>query len=375
MALPTPPIPQTDAIRRALVYTLTVVRPGRLSLPYRALSKTEFELLQPPPAGQSVEISYYDARGRQVERFPIPAAMLTAGLPRLRLTGKPADARLFVGLEGERPPLVRVTGSGSDVQPFEVELLPGSSILVSPAMGVQLNVLRGQFAAVKRGDQFESVFHSCSVRQFSCLDNLFINVRPSDASNATDSPWHGLNYMVISEHTDSSRSRIDNNCHWKDLHAFPGPLSAYVQWGKELLNCSTAVKEGVTLAEFFAKTGYERHGLAPPSYFSLVANPLRFDFRPLPDSPLLGAGAVSHGQVGDFLFDPDEGNGHQRITYKGNELDMTGRPRGRRPTIGAVQDPLPGAKAFYLAPDGIDDEPHAAVAPPPGPRPITPWRG
>ena len=59
-------------------------------------------------------------------------------------------------------------------------------------------------------------------------------------------------------------------------------------------------------------------------------------------------------QVGDFLFDPDEGNGQQRFTYKGNELDMTGRPRGERPTIGALQDPLPGARAYYLSPGGED---------------------
>ena len=102
-----------------------------------------------------------------------------------------------------------------------------------------------------------------------------------------------------------------------------------------------------------------------------MANPLRFDFRPLPDSPLLGAGTVSRRQVGDFLFDPDAGNGHQRITYKGNEFDMAGRPRGDRPTIGALQDPLPGARAYYLAPDGSDG-PGRGTAPPRGPRPITP---
>ena len=85
-----------------------------------------------------------------------------------------------------------------------------------------------------------------------------------------------------------------------------------------------------------------------------MANPLRFDFRPLPDSPLLGAGTVTRQQVGTFLFDPDERNGQQRFTFKGNELDMQGQPRGDRPTIGAIQNPLPGAKAYYLAPDGRD---------------------
>ena len=215
-------------------------------------------------------------------------------------------------------------------------------------MGMQLNVLRGQFATVKRGDQFESVFHSCSVRHFSCLDNLFLDVRSNDASNATDSPWHGLNYMVISEHKDASHSRIDHNCHWKDLHAFPGPLSAYVQWGKELLNCSTADKEGVTLAEFFAKTGYEQHGLAPPSYFTLVANPLRFDFRPLPDSPLLGAGRrlprasgrlplrSRRGQRPPAVHLQGERAGHDGPAA-GPAADDRGRPgpaaRARRPII------------------------------------------
>ena len=354
MSLPTPPIPQAEPIRRDLIYTLTVVRPGRLSLPYRALGKTEFEILEPPPADQSIEITYYDARGRRAERFPVTAAMISTGRPRLRLAGKPADERLFIGLAGERPPLVRVTGSGSDVRPFEAELLPGSSIIASPTMGMQFNVLRGHFATVKAGDQFESVFHSTSVCHFSSLDNLFLDLRSHDASDATGSPYHGFNYLVMSEHEDASHSRIDYNCYWKDLHAVPGPLSAFVQWGKELVNNSTAAKEGISLRELFAKTGYERHGLSPGSYFTLVANPLRFDFRPLPDSPLIGAGTVSRQQVGDFLFDPDQGNGRQRFTFKGNEFDIAGHPRGARPTIGACQDPLPGARAFYVGPTGRD---------------------
>ena len=63
---------------------------------------------------------------------------------------------------------------------------------------------------------------------------------------------------------------------------------------------------------------------------------------------------MTQQQVGSFLFDPDERNGQQRFTFKGNELDMHGQPRGDRPTIGAIQNPLPGARAYYLAPDGSD---------------------
>ena len=69
--------------------------------PYRALSKTEFELLQPPPAGQSVEISYYDARGRQVERFPITAAMLAVG-PAAAAAGGQAGRRAALHRPGRR---------------------------------------------------------------------------------------------------------------------------------------------------------------------------------------------------------------------------------------------------------------------------------
>jgi len=353
-AVPSPHIPQTDAVRRDLVYTLTVVRPGRLSVPCRAVSKTELELLEPPAAGRPVEVWYWDAGGRRVERFPITAAMLALGRPRLRLGGRPADDRLFVGCDGQRPPLVRVTGSWNDVRPFETELVPGGSFVASPAMGLQFNVLRGHFPYLNQGDQFESVFHSCSVYHLSSLNNLFLDLRSHTASDAMDGPWHGANYMLRTEHEDASHSQIDYNCYWKDLHAVPGPLSALIHWGKQWVWNPTAAKEGMTLREFFEKTGYERHGLSPASYFTLVANPLRFDFRPLPDSPLIGAGTVSRRQVGSFLFDPDEGNGRQRFTYKGNELDMAGRPRGERPAIGACQDPLSGARAFYIGPAGRD---------------------
>jgi len=173
-------------------------------------------------------------------------------------------------------------------------------------------------------------------------------------SAAVGNPHHGNNYLLYSEYEDPSHSRIDYNCYWKDLHAVPGPLSASISWGKEIVWNATAHPEGISLAEFHEKTGYEAHGLAPASYFHLVANPLRFDFRPLPDSPLLGAGAALDTQVGDFLFDPDAANGNQRFTYKGNAVDIAGEPRGDRPSLGAYQNPLPGAKAYHVAPDGKD---------------------
>ena len=53
-AVPSPHIPQTEAVRRDLIYTLTVVRPGRLSIPYQPLSKTELEIIGPlAPARRS----------------------------------------------------------------------------------------------------------------------------------------------------------------------------------------------------------------------------------------------------------------------------------------------------------------------------------
>jgi hypothetical protein len=349
--LAAPFIPQTEAVRRDLVYILTVVRPGRLSLPYRTLSKIELEILEPLPAGETVAVTYFDARGRQMETFPLTAGMLALGRPRLRLTGQPTDERLFIGRAGELPPLVRVTGSWNDVQPFEVELIPGSTIVASPSMGVQFHVLRDQFPSVREGDQFESVFHSRSVYHLASLNNLFLDLRSAQASDAVDNPHHGHNYMLSTEQTDASHSQIDHNCYWKDLHAVPGPLSAYVRWGREVVWNTTAHKEGLTLLEFLDKTGYEQHGLTPPSYFHLVANPLRYDFRPLPDSPLLGAGAVSRQQVGTFLF---EAEGRPSWTYRGNDRDLFGQQRSERPTIGAAERPAPGARAYYLSPDGRD---------------------
>lgn len=366
---PSPHIPQTEQVRRDLVYTLTVVRPGRLSIPFRAISKTELEILEPLQSGETVEVWYDELLGedvlgpplttqpllqRRVDRFPISAQLLTLGRPRLRLSGQPADDRLFVGRAGELPPLARVTGSWKDVRPFEAEVIPGSSIVASPVMGLQFNVLRGHFPELKVGDQFESVLHSRSVYHLSSLDNVFLDVRSTVASDAMDNMHHGANYLLYTEQSDASHSQIDYNCYWKDLHAVPGPLSAHIQWGQPLVWNSTAHQEGITLGDLTDKTGYERHGLAPASYFTLVANPLRYDFRPLPDSPLLGAGAVSRQQVGTFLFDPDETNGQQRFTFKGNEHDLYSQPRGDRPTIGAIQNPCPGARAWYLAPDGRD---------------------
>ncbi len=353
-AVPPPHIPQTEEVRRDLVYTLTVIRPGRLSIPHRMISKTELEVLEPLRTGQSVEVLYYDSNGRRVERFAISAEILTQGRPRLRLSREPADGRLFVGLEGERPPLVRVTGTWTDVRPFEAELVPGASILASSLMGMEFHVLKGHFPVLNKGDQFESVFHSRTVYHLASLNNVFLDVRSTVAADAMDNPHHGANYLLYSERSDASHSRIDYNCYWKDLQAAPGPLSAFIHWGKPIVSHSTAEKEGITLAEFREKTGYEAHGIAPPSYFNLVANPMRFDFRPLPDSPLLGAGAAVRQQVGTFLFDPDEANGNRRFTFKGNDRDMLGQPRGERPTLGAIQNPLPGARAYYIAPEGKD---------------------
>ena len=381
-AVPAPHIPQTEQVRRDLVYTLTVVRPGRLSIPYQAISRTELEVLEPLQPGETVEVWYYESpsRGREgagptghpaetpplvlpslaqslarrVERFPISAGLLKLGRPRLRLSGVPVDERLFVGRAGEQPPLVRVTGSWKDVRPFEAELLPGGSLVASAVMGLQFNIRRGYFPQLQAGEQFESVLHSRSVYHLSSLNNVFLDVRSTVASDAMDNMHHGANYLLYTEQTDPSHSQLDYNCYWKDLRAVPGPLSAHVQWGQLRVWNSTSSKEGITLPEFHEKTGYEGHGLSPASYFTLVANPLRYDFRPLPDSPLLGTGVVTKQQVGAFLFDPDAENGQQRFTYPGNERDAYGQPRGDRPSMGAVQQPCRGAQAYYLAPDGAD---------------------
>ena len=251
--VPAPHIPQTEEVRRDLVYTLTVVRPGRLSIPYQSLSKTELEILEPLRPGETVEVRYYEAAGPRVDRFPISAAMLTRGRPRLRLNGQPADARLFVGRAGDQPPLVRVTGSWKDVQPFEAELIPGGSIVASPLMSLQFNVLRGYFPDLKTGDQFESVLHSRSVYHLSSLNNVFLDLRSHLASDAIDNMHHGNNYLLYTEQEDPSHSQIDYNCYWKDLHAVPGPLSAHIQWGRLLVWNSTAHPEGITLPEFCDK--------------------------------------------------------------------------------------------------------------------------
>lgn len=92
---PTSHKPNTS--RRDLIYTLTVVRPGRLSIPYRMISHTELEILESLQPGETVEVWYdelarEDVLGpplefaplllRRVERFPITAQMLTHGRPR-----------------------------------------------------------------------------------------------------------------------------------------------------------------------------------------------------------------------------------------------------------------------------------------------------
>ncbi len=363
-SMPAPHIPQSDDPRRSLMYTLTVTRAGRLSIPFREAAPGELEILEPVKPGQTVRAIYFDDKGnRKEDTVAVTAETATAGLARLKLSAKPADDRLFVGLAGEEPPKVRVTGSQgpnprpgllNDVKPFEAELMPGSTIVASTVMGMKFNVLRGFFDAVKAGDQFESVFQSRSVYHFAALDNLWIDFRSWDPSDRCGHPCHGIDYMVNTEQTDASLSQIDYDCFWKDLHAVPGPLSASINWGRLLFSNMSGAQEGATLGEFTKATGYESHAIAPPGYFTLIANPLRYDVRPLPDSPVLGAGLPTKQQVGDFLFDPDEGNGHQTFTYKGNQKDIFGADRGDKPTIGAAENPLPGARAWYMAPDGAD---------------------
>ncbi|MBL7039439.1 MAG: right-handed parallel beta-helix repeat-containing protein [Pirellulaceae bacterium] len=347
-------ITQTKQVRRDMVYTLTVLRPGRLSLPHRFLSKTELEILEPVHAGDAFEVRYRDASGRRQIALTVTAQMLSAGRPRFRLPTAPTDPRVFVGRAGDQPPLVRVTASQGDIQPYETELVPGAAIPASRAMGLGFRVRTGHFPDLRKGDQFETVLHSRSVYHLASVNNVFLDLRSHQASDIVGNPHHGNDYLLQSEHEDASHSTIDYNCYWKDLHAVPGPLSALIHWGKQIVWSTTSSPEGISLREFSNKTGYEKHGMTPASYFHLVANPLRFDFRPLPDSPLLGAGRVVDTQVGDFLFDPDQRNGNQRFTYKGNALDITGQARGDRPTLGAHQNPLPGAQTYYVAPDGQD---------------------
>jgi hypothetical protein len=363
-AMPAPHIPQSDAVRRDLIYTLTVTRAGRLSMPYRVISPTELEIIEPLKPGSTVQATYFvDKDTRKQEGFPVTAAAVVNGPLRIKLAAKPADDRLFVGMAGEEPPKVRVTSSQgpeprpgllNDVVPFDAELIPGSSIVASRVMGMKFNILRGYFDEVKAGDQFETVFQSRSVYHFSSLDNCWLDLRSWDPSDGNGNACHGVDFMVNTEQTNPDKSQIDYNCYWKDLHAVPGPLTACVNWGKPLFARYSGEKEGASREELFKATGYEEHGMTPPSYFTLVANPLRYDFRPLPDSPLIGAGVASKQEVGEFLFDPDQGNGNQTFTFKGNERDMVGNARHERPTIGAIENPLPGARAWYMATDGKD---------------------
>jgi len=310
--------------------------------------------MEPLSAEDVLDVRYRDASGRRQSPLTVTAEMLSAGRPRFHLPTAPTDPRVFVARAGDQPPLVRVTASQGDVQPYETELMPGATILAAPTMGLGFRVRKGHFPDLDEGDQFEAVLHSRSVYHLSSVNNVFLDLRSHEASDVINNAHHGNDYLLHSEHEDASHSTIDYNCYWKDLHAVPGPLSALIHWGKQVVWNTTSSPEGISLREFSAKTGYEEHGMTPASYFHLVANPLRFDFRPLPDSPLLGAGRVVDTQVGDFLFDPDEQNGNQRFTYKGNALDITGQTRGDRPTLGAYQHPLPGAQAYYVAPDGQD---------------------
>ena len=363
-AMPAPHIPQSEAVRRDLIYTLTVARAGRLSMPYRVVSPTELEIIEPLKPGATVQATYFvDKDTRKQESFPVTAATVVNGPMRIKLAGKPADDRLFVGLQDELPPLVHVTGSQgpeprpgllNDVKPFDAELMPGSSIVASQIMGMKFNILRGYFDEVKAGDQFETVFQSRTVYHLSSLDNLWLDLRSWDPNDGNGNPCHGVDFMVNTEQTNPDKSQIDYNCYWKDLHAVPGPLTATVFWGKPLFARYSGEKEGASREELFKATGYEEHGMTPPSYFTLVANPLRYDFRPLPDSALIGAGIPSKQQVGEFLFEPDQGNGNQTFTFKGNERDMVGDLRGEKPTIGAIEHPLAGSRAWYMAVDGKD---------------------
>ena len=365
-AMPAPHIPQSDAVRRDLMYTLTVTRPGRLSIPYRAISPTELEITGPLKPGSTVQATYFDDKNvRKQESFPVTAATVVNGPMRITLANKPADERLFVGMAGEKPPLVHVTSSQgpeprpgllNDVVPFDAELIPGSSIVASKVMGMKFNILRGYFDEVKAGDQFETVFQSRSVYHFASVGNLWLDLRSWDPSDGNGNMCHGVDFNISTEQTNPDKSQVDYNCYWKDLHAVPGPLTAYVYWGKKLFERYSGEKEGASREDLFKATGYEEHGMTPPSYFTLVANPLRYDFRPLPDSPLIGAGTPTKQQVGDFLFDPDEGNGNQTFTFKGNERDMLGDLRGEKPTIGAIEKPLAGARAWYMAVDGKDGD-------------------
>ena len=75
------------------------------------------------------------------------------------------------------------------------------SIIASPLMGLQFNVLRGYFPELKAGEQFESVLHSRSVYHLSSLNNVFLDLRSHQASDAIDNMHHGNNYLLYTEQT------------------------------------------------------------------------------------------------------------------------------------------------------------------------------
>ena len=239
-----PTLPQSDAVRRDLIYTLTVTRGGRLSMPYRVVSPTELDITEPVHPGQSVHAIYFDDKGkRKVESFLVTAEMATNGPAQIKLAAKPADDRLFVALSNEQPPVVRITSSQgpnprpgllNDVKPFETELIPGSTITASQVMGLKFILFHGFFDELKEGEQYETVFQSRSVYHFGAIGNLWMDLRSWDPSDHAGNPCHGIDYMVNTEQTDPSQSQIDYNCYWKDLHAVPGPVTASVRWGKDL---------------------------------------------------------------------------------------------------------------------------------------------
>ena len=58
------------------------------------------------------------------------------------------------------------------------------------------------------------MFHSRSVYHLASLNNVFLDVRSTVAPDAMDNMHHGANYLLYSERSDPSHSRIDYNCYW-----------------------------------------------------------------------------------------------------------------------------------------------------------------
>ena len=73
--------PARDAVRRDLMYTLTVTRAGRLSIPFRLAAPGELEILEPVKPGQTVRAIYFDDKGnRKEDTVAVTAETATAGL-------------------------------------------------------------------------------------------------------------------------------------------------------------------------------------------------------------------------------------------------------------------------------------------------------